>query len=113
MLVGNKIDLLDQMNSKPLNALDQLTWKIIAQQKLTNTQLSCKTYEGIELFWEILENNVRNILKRVNLGPSPFGSPQKSSDILPLPKPRSTIRTGSPTKLSKKPVQNQSKGCQC
>ena len=35
MLVGNKIDLLESMNTKPINPLDELTWKVIAQEKLT------------------------------------------------------------------------------
>ena len=51
MLVGNKMDLLEQLNTKPINPLDSITWKLLAQEKITNTQISCKTYEGIELFW--------------------------------------------------------------
>ena len=73
---------------------------------MTNTQLSCKTYEGIELFWELLENNVRNILKRVNLGPGPFGSPQSKSDILPKPKQRSSINASSPLRGTTKKGYN-------
>ena len=73
--------MLEQMNNstKPMNTLDDLAWKTVAQEKLSNSQLSCKTYEGIELFWELLENNVRTILKRVNVSESPFKEGRKSS----------------------------------
>ena len=102
MLVGNKMDLLEQLNTKPINPLDSITWKLLAQEKISNTQLSCKTYEGIELFWELLENNVRTILKRVNLGQNPFQPSHHQSDILPQIKPRSSIQTGSPSKVKTK-----------
>ena len=102
MLIGNKLDLLEQMNNstKPINALDDLTWKVVAQEKLTNSQLSCKTYEGLELFWELLENNVRNILKKVKVSENPFKDGRQGADILPQPRQRGSLKTGSQTKLA-------------
>lgn len=47
ILVGNKIDLLDQMEIKLINPIDPHTWKIVAAEKIANYHVSCKTYEGI------------------------------------------------------------------
>ena len=47
--MGNKIDLLEsRSNIKPMNSLDEATWKAVAAEKIKNYQISCKTYEGIE-----------------------------------------------------------------
>jgi hypothetical protein len=74
--VGNKIDLLDEINNKNINSLDGLSWKAIANEKIKNYQISCKSYEGIEEFWQIMDTNVRTILKRIMIHESPFTKDQ-------------------------------------
>ena len=56
--MGNKIDLLDEMNTKSINSLDEHSWKEIASERIKNYEVSCKLNEGIEHFWEIMEENV-------------------------------------------------------
>jgi GTPase SAR1 family protein len=73
ILVGNKTDLLDRMNKKSsFNPLDRETWNIIASEKISYYEISCKTYEGIEAFWNIMEENVRIIVKRIVIPENPF-----------------------------------------
>jgi GTPase SAR1 family protein len=48
ILVGNKIDLIEEMNKIHNCPIDQQTWKTLAAEKIYNYPVSCKTNEGIE-----------------------------------------------------------------
>lgn len=36
ILVGNKIDLIENINVRPINPIDRNTWKVIAAEKIGN-----------------------------------------------------------------------------
>ena len=64
VVLGNKTDLLDRHTGKQFNPLDEHTWTTITREGLGHYQVSCKTNDGIDDFWHIMEQNVTKLIGR-------------------------------------------------
>ena len=91
---------MEQANYRPNNPIDKNTWKIIAAEKISNYSVSCKSNEGVEEFWKVIEKSVKDLLKKVLIKDNPFTNSNNTKTPSMVPSPSLRKSEGSKLKTS-------------